>query len=215
MKKNVSVLSGEDHNEQLAFAPSSLILTNNFLPLNEALAFKEYHLAKFIEKLIDYLIPIIITLFITLFAYGTLVVKTSNLAVENKLMIQKIEKNISDLKVDLDKYVAVSNKLVGVDNTQLILEQEQLKLQVSENKNLLQDINGLVANDPKKIIALERVNDKLTALNSDITQIKSNVAKNDDRIYSGLSYWLTILLFVLTIALSITVKVLLSKRNET
>jgi hypothetical protein len=42
VKKNVSVLSGEDHKKQLVFAPASLILTNYFLPLNEALAGTTY-----------------------------------------------------------------------------------------------------------------------------------------------------------------------------
>jgi hypothetical protein len=38
----VSILSGEDHKKQLVFAPLSLILANNILPINRALYAYEY-----------------------------------------------------------------------------------------------------------------------------------------------------------------------------
>jgi len=162
----------------------------------------------------DYLIPIIITLSITLFSYGPLLVKNINQTNESRKDIEKLRLQVIELKKDLVKYSAVASKLSSADNTQLILEMENLKLLVGENKSLLQDVDGLIAKDPKKLLALERVNDKLTNVMTDISQIKSDVSKNDDRIFSGLSYWLTILLFVVTLVLSVIVKVLLPKRDE-
>ena len=171
-------------------------------------------LFQLLEKLADYAIAVVLSFFLIFFAFGKPFLENIKDIKEHQESISKLESEVQSIKSDLNKYIDVATKLSGSENTELVLEQNEIKKLVQENSNLINDINGIVVNDPKKVLALERVNDKLNEITKDISSIKSDVSKNDDRIFSGFSNWITILLFALTLALSIAVKVLLPHKKE-
>jgi hypothetical protein len=171
-------------------------------------------LSEFLEKLADIVLPAILAFILIFFAFGEASLKVIKVTKEHNESISKLESDLQLIKSDLSKYIDVATKLTGSDNTELVIEQNKVKKLAQENSKLIGDINGIVINDPKKIIALERVNDKLNSITKELSSIKSDVSKNDDRIFSGISNWITILLFALTLILSLAVKLLLPNKKE-
>ena len=121
--------------------------------------------------------------------------------------INKVEKQLADYQEKLEL-------LVGADNIKLVSELESVSSLAKNNEKVLKDINGLIAKDPEKILAIRDINTKYQILMKDMDILRGSIQKNDDRIYSGFSAREGMLWALLLLVLPVLYKIYRASNNS-
>jgi hypothetical protein len=160
-----------------------------------------------LDKLMDYLIPVILSMLLiiavgveplTSFIQGHKV---------NKEAVTELSSQLEDIKDKLNLYTTAVENTVGKEKINFISELEKVSSITDKNAELVSDLNKLIIKDPDKILALKQLNMEVDVIKDDILAINNRVKKNDDRIFSNLSSWLTLLLFALGLIIAVKVSI--------
>ena len=164
-----------------------------------------------LDKLMDYLIPVILSMLLII-ALGTKpFVSFLQSHKVNKETVAELSTQLADVKDKLDLYTTAVENIVGKEKINFISELEKISSITDKNTELVSDLNKLIIKDPDKVLALKQLNMDVEVIKNNIIDIDNRVKKNDERIFSGFSFWVTLLLFALTIIIGVKVSITRAK----
>jgi hypothetical protein len=160
-----------------------------------------------LDKLMDYLIPVILSMMLVIALGAKPFVNFIQSHKVNKEAVLKLSTQLEDIKNQLNLYTTAVENLSGKDKVHFIAELEKVSNITDKNTELVSDLSKLVIKDPEKVLALKQLNMEVEVIKNNIIDIDNRVKKNDERIFGGLSFWVTLLLFALTIIIGVKVSI--------
>lgn len=168
----------------------------------------------FFEKLADFAICIFLSVVVVFITTIQFKVETYKQLKAHNESISEIIERIDKFEGQVKDYQGQLELLVGEDNIRLVSELESVSSLAKNNEQVLKDINGLIAKDPEKLLAIRDINTKYQILMKDMDILRGSIQKNDDRIYSGFSAREGMLWALLLLVLPVLYKIYRASNNH-
>jgi len=160
------------------------------------------------------MISVLITLML-LFAFFTEPFLSNVVSIQdNKKSTSEIELRLKSLEHALDDRDKAIKTLSGKDNISLAMEVESIRKTINSNRNLLNEINALIAKDPEKILAIRDINTKYNYILKQLEDMNSDISKNEDRVYSSITTREGLIFTLLLLMIPITYKLYSSNKKH-
>jgi len=165
-----------------------------------------------LEKLTDYMIAVMLSFALVVSMFFEPVMSNFADMQDSKKEISQLSSQLKSMESELNLYKKAISRLANKENISLAMKVNSLELVADSNAKILADINGLIAKDPEKILAIKDINTKYDFVIKQLDKIDNNIQKNEDRLFSNIQWAggliFTLLLFVAAYRFS------QSKKNE-